>query len=113
MIDSKKKDKRVFERFTARFPVKFKHSDDDFGKDIFLRDASAEGLRIATTHRMFVNDCISLTVQLPDGFSPLVLSGRVVWTLSKTPTLWDVGLKFHRTQLMEMRRIYKLVTPLS
>ena len=113
MVNSYTKDKRVFERFKARFPVKFKHSDDDFGKDVFLRDASAEGLRFTTTHRMFINDCISLTVQLPDGSSPLALSGRVVWTQARTSTLWDVGLKFHRTQLMEMRRIYTLVAPLS
>ena len=112
-MNSLAKDTRVFERFTARFPVKFKHANDDFGIDVFLRDASAEGARFTTKQRMFINDCVSLLVQLPDGFSPLVLSGRIVWIKSLAFSLWEVGLRFHNVKLMEMRRMYAVVNPLS
>lgn len=102
-------DKRIFERFSARFPVKFKHSRNDFGTDVFLRDASAEGVRVATKEKMFLNDSISLLVKLPDGHEPLMLNGQVVWTKIKSPDLWEIGLKFHKVQLMEMQRMFKLV----
>ena len=111
-MNSLTRDTRVFERFTARFPVKFKHANDDFGTDVFLRDASAEGARFTTKQRMFINDCVSLLVQLPDGFSPLALSGRIVWTKLLPPALWEVGLRFHNIKLMEMRRIYGMLNPL-
>src|SRR3989338_1894339 len=102
-------DKRVFERFTARFPVKFKHSRNDFGTEVFLRDASAEGVKVSTKEKMFLNDSVSLLVKLPDGHDPLTLNGQVVWTKSKSDDLWEVGLKFHKVNLMEMQRIFKLV----
>ena len=47
------KDKRLFDRFHARFPVKFRYSREDYGSDVFLRDASAQGARFTTTKRMF------------------------------------------------------------
>ena len=49
-------DVRMFERFSARFPVKFKHSRNDFGTEVFLRDASAEGVKVTTKEKMFIKD---------------------------------------------------------
>ncbi len=103
------KDKRLFERFPARFPVKFKHSREEYGKDVFLRDASAQGVRFTTHQRMFLHDSVSLQVDLPDGLSPLNLNGRVVWMKSKSADLWDVGMEFHRVNFMQTQRIFKLV----
>ena len=102
-------DKRIFERFTARFPVKFKHSYNDFGMEVFLRDASAEGIKVTTKERMFVNDSVSILVKLPDGKDVLMLNGQVIWIKSKSPDLWEVGLKLHKVNLMEMQRMFKLV----
>jgi Tfp pilus assembly protein PilZ len=104
-----KDEDRLFERFTARFPVKFRHSRGDFGTDVFLRDASALGVRFTTRQRMFLNDSVSLVVELPDGFDPLTLNGRVVWIKRKTPELWEAGVEFHKPDLMKMRRVFKLV----
>ena len=109
MEEAEVDDVRVFERFSARFPVKFKHSHNDFGTEVFLRDASAEGAKVATKEKMFLNDSVSLLVKLPDGHEPLTLNGQVVWTKSKSPDLWEVGLKFHKVNLMEMQRMFKLV----
>ena len=103
-------DKRVFERFQARFPVKFKDTRDDFGTNVFLRDASAEGARIASRERVFLNDYVSLDIKLPDGFDPLTLNGRVAWIKNLEPnTLWEVGIRFHKVDLLKMNRIYRLV----
>lgn len=103
-------DKRVFERFQARFPVKFKDTRDDYGTSVFLRDASAEGARIASRERVFLNDYVSLDVKLPDGFEPLTLNGRVAWIKTLEPdTMWDVGIKFHKVDLLKLNRLYRLV----
>lgn len=74
-------ERRIFDRFQFRFPTKFKDSRADFGNDVYLRDASANGVNILTRDRLFINDRIALEVELPDGNDPLVLSGRVMWTL--------------------------------
>ena len=101
-------DKRLFERFSARFPVKLKHSRGDYGTDVFLRDASAQGMHITSKMKMFLNDSVSLVVELSDGINPLTLNGRVVWTKNRDPKLWDVGLEFHKIDFMKTQRLYKL-----
>ena len=73
------RERRIFERFSARFPVKFKDAREGYGTEVFLRDASAQGIRILTKERFFLDDQLSLEVELPDGGEPMILSGRVVW----------------------------------
>ena len=101
-------ERRIFERFSARFPVKFKDSNEDYGSGVYLRDASAEGVRILTKERYFLDDQLALEVELPDGGEPLVLSGRVKWVKLLNLSLWDIGIQFSQVQFLKMQRLYKL-----
>ncbi|MBF0570890.1 MAG: PilZ domain-containing protein [Candidatus Omnitrophica bacterium] len=101
-------DRRVFERFSARFPVKFKDAREDYGTDVFLRDASAEGVRILTKERFFLDDQLALEVELPDGGEPMVLSGRVRWVKFLDLSLWDIGVQFPQVKFLKMQRLFKL-----
>lgn len=106
-----KLERRLFERFGARFPAKFEHSANDFGTEIFLRDASAKGIRFVTKERLYLHDSVSLEIELPDGHEPMVLNGRVVWIHPAQNDLWEVGVEFHKVHLMKVHRMYKLVSP--
>src|SRR5438128_1256087 len=101
-------ERRIFERFSSQFPVKFKDSRQDFGTDVFLRDTSASGTRIVTKERFFLQDRVSLEIKLPDGGSPMLLQGRVVWSKSLPNSAWELGLEFPRINLMGMNRMFKL-----
>lgn len=107
MIENEKKEQRIFARFAARFPVNFKNLQDEDKCDVYLRDASAQGLKFTTTKRLFKNDNVSLDINIPDGFAPLTLNCKVVWTKLRAPNLWDVGLAFHKVNLMKVQRLYK------
>ena len=100
-------ERRVFDRFPARFPAKFKDTRDGFGYNVFLRDASASGANIVTRDRMFFNDTVSLEVELPDGASPLILNGRVKWSKPTNASMWDVGLQFDEVKFMKIHRLFK------
>ena len=104
-------DYRSFERFSVRFPAKFRHSRNEFGMDVFLRDISASGLKICTKERLFFQDSVSLEVKLPDGFSPMILNGQVVWISDKDGRYWDAGIQFHKIDLMKIQRMYRLIQP--
>jgi len=104
--------KRVFERFSARFPAKYQHAQNDYGQDVFLRDASAAGMKITSRQRLYLHDGISLEISLPDGNRPLHVNGRVVWSKLNGPDLWDVGLEFHKIDLLKIHRLYKFIEPL-
>ena len=100
-------DRRVFERWTARFPAKFKDSREDYGSNVFLRDLSAEGARIAVREAFYPNDKVDLLVELPDKHEPVNLSGYVSWIHETNPARWDVGLRFEKIDLMATQRVYK------
>ena len=101
-------ERRIFERFSARFPVKFKDEREDYGTDVFLRDASAQGMRILTKERFFLDDQLALEVELPDGGEPLVLNGRVVWVKLLNLSLWEIGIQFSQVDFFKMQRLFKL-----
>ncbi len=100
-------DRRVFERFSAKFPVKFKDTRNDYGTDVFLRNASASGVQIVTTERMFLDDPVALEIEIPDGGAPLILNGHVAWSKPSNAAMWDVGLQLTGIQMMGMHRLFK------
>lgn len=100
-------DRRVFDRFTARFPVRFKDSRTGFGRNVFLRDISADGAKIATKESVLINDKIDILVEVPDGKTPVALSGRITWLHETNPNTWDAGLKFDKIDFMGTHRIFK------
>lgn len=107
MENQEGQDRRLFERFLARFPVRFKDSRNDYGTSVVLRNASASGITILTKEHLYVNDSVTLEVELPDCRIPLTLRGQVVWTQGEDPDVWEAGIKFHKIDLMNISRLYK------
>lgn len=108
-IDSE--DNRIFERFPARFPAKFKDARGDFGTVLNLRDASAFGARLSTKEKLFLRDIVTIEIRVSDGHAPMILKGEVVWTKSHDLNSWEVGVKLNRIDLVQMSRLYKFVAP--
>lgn len=104
-------DRRTFGRFNARFPARFKDNRHDYGTNVSLRNASAQGAQITTKEQLYINDSVTLEVELPDCKQPMTLKGQVVWAVEDDSGMWDVGLKFHTIDLAHMSRLYKFVTP--
>src|SRR3989338_8015361 len=99
--------RRIFNRFPSRFPAKFKDTRTDYGTDVYLRNASAGGVKITTKERFYLNDNVTLEVELPDGKGPMTIRGEVAWVKNKNTEMWDVGLKFHKIVLMDQWRTYR------
>lgn len=100
-------ERRIFERFSARFPAKFKDSRSEFGIDVFLRDASVSGARISTRERLFLDEHVALEVELPDGGGPMLLQGRVTWSRAGQADMWEAGVQLNEPNFMKMQRLFK------
>ena len=99
-------ERRIYERFHARFPAKFKDARGDFGRDVFLRDASASGVNILTRDRMFFNDKVTLEVDIPNSSSPLVLNGKIVWSKPASTSMWESGLQLDDIKFMKIQPLF-------
>ena len=105
-------DRRIFERFLARFPVRFKDNRKGYGANVSLRNACAQGAKITTKEQLYLNDSVTLEVELPDCKEPMTLKGQVVWVTNDDESgMRDVGLKFHTIDLVHMSRLYKFIPP--
>lgn len=100
-------ERRIYERFPARFPAKFKDARGDFGQDVFLRDASASGVNILTKDRLFFNDSIALEIELPNSESPIVLNGKIVWSKPANSNAWESGMAFEEVNFMKLQRLFR------
>jgi len=105
-----KEDQRLFDRFEAKFPAKLKDTREDFGDMVYLRDASAQGAKLSSKERFYLNDNVALEVDLKDGKYPMLIKGQVVWARNKDRDVWDIGLKFHKISLMHMSRLFESVS---
>ncbi len=110
-VVDQEQERRIFERFSAKFPTKFKDSRQGFGQDVFLRDASATGVRITSRERFFLHDHVSIEVKLPDHTEPMVMDGVVVWQRLLDSSMWDIGLEFPHVRLMKMQRLLRYSLP--
>ena len=104
-------DRRVYERLSARFPVKIKDSRNDYGTDFFLTDISAGGLKLLSKEKLYLHDFLSLLIKLPDGQAPITLNGEVVWSKSLEPQEWEIGLRFHKIDYLRLYRFLKVQSP--
>ena len=100
-------DQRLYERFSSRFPIKFKDTRNDFGTKVHLSNVSAEGAKITSYEQLYLNDSVSLEVELSDSKGPMTMRGEVVWIEKQDNEIWDVGIKFHKVVFMNLWRIYK------
>jgi Tfp pilus assembly protein PilZ len=103
-------ERRMFERFSAKFPTRFKHAQSDFGEDVFMRDFSASGACLFTRDRFFIDDVVAIELELPDGQDPLALSGRVRWIKPQAHAFWEIGMEFPRVNLMNLHRLVRYAT---
>ena len=107
-VDQLLEDRRIYERLTARFPVKIKDSRNDYGSEFLSCDISAGGLKLLSKEKLFLHDFLSLLIKLPDGQEPVVLNGQVVWSRAAGPQAWDVGLQFHKINYLGLHRFLKI-----
>ena len=112
IAERSREDRRTFERFIARFPVKFRDSHKGYGTNVSLRNASAQGARITTKEQLFVNDSVTLEVELPDCKKPMTIKGQIVWVAQDAESgTRDAGVKFHTIDLVHMSRLFQFIPP--
>jgi len=76
------------------------------------RDLSGGGAGIETEREIRPRTPVEMWFDLPDGYEPMHLLGRVTWS-SQQGTAWRLGVSFDRPRLMSMSRILKYQVPVG
>jgi hypothetical protein len=100
-------DKRVFQRFNIRFPVKL--LDLNTGQEINAEtsDVSAKGLGVWSKDALKSNTPLEAWLKIPDRGDPLYTRGNVVWSKAECDGECRLGIDLERADLMGLSRILR------
>jgi hypothetical protein len=104
-----KTDNRIFFRnplFDVRAQIKNVNTGDRF--DAFVKDISGSGMGLNTSREFSNGAILEISLEIPDGFGPLKLLGRVVWSQVAEFTGARTGVVILNPRFMSVARILKL-----
>lgn len=104
-----KSDNRIFFRnplYDVKTSIKNVNTGERF--DAFVKDISGSGMGIATAREFRAGTIFEISLEIPDGFGPLKLLGRVVWSKEIDFLGHRTGVTILNPRFMSVSRILKL-----
>jgi hypothetical protein len=104
-----KTDNRIFFRnplYDVKTNIKNVNTGERF--DAFVKDISGSGMGLSTTREFPVGNIFELSLEIPDGFGPLKLLGKVVWSKETDFLGVRTGVVILNPRFMSVSRILKL-----
>ena len=104
-----KSDNRIFFR-NPLYDVKTHIKNVNTGErlDAFVKDISGSGMGLATSQECACGSIFEISLEIPDGFGPLKLLGRVVWSKDTDILGYRTGVVILNPRFMSVSRILKL-----
>lgn len=102
-------DNRIFFRnplYDVKTSIKNVNTGDRF--NAFVKDLSGSGMGLSTAHRFSAGTIFEISLEIPDGFGPLKLLGRVVWSRELDFFGYRTGVVILNPRFMSVSRILKL-----
>jgi hypothetical protein len=102
-------DNRIFFRnplFDVKTGIKNVNTGERF--EAFVKDISGSGMGIATSCEFSTGTIFEISLEIPDGFGPLKLLGRVVWSREVNFLGYKTGVVILNPRFMSVSRILKL-----
>ncbi len=104
-----KSDNRIFFRnllYDVKTHIKNVNTGDRF--NAVVKDLSGSGMGLATPRVCSAGTIFEISLEIPDGFGPLKLLGRVVWSREMDYTGARTGVVILNPRFMSVARILKL-----
>lgn len=102
-------DRRIFQRFTVRYPLRFLEIKSGREGMASTKDISARGISIVTTERLVAPAALEVWVTVPDKGEPLYTRGEVVWSKPVSPREYHVGISLEKADLMSLSRVLRVI----
>ncbi|MDD5006328.1 MAG: PilZ domain-containing protein [Candidatus Omnitrophica bacterium] len=111
--DSKKtdtqKEQRMFSRFRVNFPTRFRNLNVGRRGEGKCTDIGAGGVGIETEQELEPRTPLEMWIDVSDGFEPINLKGRVVWSQKVGAENCRTGVVFDCPRLIAFSRVLKML----
>jgi hypothetical protein len=100
-------DRRIFERFGARLPLRFLNLNNGKEGLAETRDINAKGIGLLTTEQLATRTPLEIWVEVPNGGSPLYSRGEVAWSKPVNAQEYWAGINLNEADLMGVARVLR------
>lgn len=100
-------DRRIFERFQSRLPLRFidlKGNREGSGQTV---DISAKGIGFMAKDSLMLRTPLEMWLEIPDKGEPFYTRGEVAWSKMVAPNEFNIGVNLERADLMGMSRVLR------
>jgi hypothetical protein len=100
-------DRRVFERFSVEFPMRY--LDLTSGREGQARtcDISAKGVGLVADRELATRTPVEVWLQIPDRGEPLYTRGEIAWARKTEANVWRAGINLEKADLMGLSRVLR------
>lgn len=109
MENENSEDRRIFARFSARFPLRFLNMSLNKEGSAQTFDISAKGMGLITNEELPARTGLEMWLSLPDKKDPLYTRGEVVWSKSIGENEYRAGINLEKADLMGLSRILRVI----
>lgn len=109
MQEEKFQDRRVFERFSAKFPVRFLDVNSNKEGWAQTRDIGAKGIGLVTSAALAPRSSLEMWLEIPDKGEPLYTRGEAVWLKPQGASEYRVGINLEKADLMGLARVLRTI----
>jgi len=109
MEGEKLQDRRIFDRFSAKFPVKLINLWENSEAEGVTEDISAKGMGFSVKEELKPRTPLEMWLNIPDKGEPLYTRGEVVWSRMVQPNNFKVGVNLEKADLMGLSRVLRIV----
>ena len=102
-------DKRIFARFSTKFPVKFLDLNANREGEVQTQDISAKGLGLVSNAELPPRTPLELWLEIPDQGEPLYARGNVVWSKMVGPGEYRSGVNLEKADLLGLSRVLRTI----
>jgi len=101
------KEHRMFSRFRVNFPARFRNLNVGRRGEGTCADIGAGGVSIETDQKIEPRTPLEVWIDIADGFNPVNLKGRVVWSKEISSENCRTGVVFDCPRLIAFSRVLK------
>lgn len=98
------KDRRLFERIFAEFPVRLLDRNNGKEYDGTTFDVSAKGVGFIFKEALAPSTPLEMWIRIPDKGEPLYMRGEVAWSRMIEPERYKLGVDLEKADLMGISR---------
>lgn len=102
-------EQRMFSRFRVNFPARFRNLNVGKRGEGVCKDIGAGGVSIETAQALEPRAPLEMWLDVADGFDPINLKGRVVWSKMAGAENCRTGVVFDCPRLIAFSRVLRML----